>query len=116
MVATTFAADTPTLIADLVRQDGVAANWLWWGFIFSGMLTTFMFARRWRRSGLLTDVEFYELRYGGKGASFFAGFGRSIWVLFSMLSSSPGSPLPRSKSSLSCSVSILGRPSSSGLE
>ncbi len=79
MVATTFAADTPTLIADLVRQDGVAANWLWWGFIFSGMLTTFMFARRWRRSGLLTDVEFYELRYGGKRGEFLRGF-RALYL------------------------------------
>ena len=67
MVATTFAADTPTLITDWVRTDGVSKNWLWWSLVFSGMLTTYVFARRWRRSGVMTDVEFYELRYSGTG-------------------------------------------------
>ena len=67
MVATTFAADTPTLITDWVRTDGVSKNWLWWSLVFSGMLTTYVFARRWQRSGVMTDVEFYELRYSGTG-------------------------------------------------
>ena len=67
MVATTFAADTPTLVTDWVRTDGVSKNWLWWSLVFSGMLTTYVFARRWRRSGVMTDVELYEIRYSGKG-------------------------------------------------
>ena len=79
MVATTFAADTPTLITDWVRTDGVAKNWLWWSFVFSGLLTTYVFAKRWRRSGVMTDVEFYELRYSGVGGRFLRGF-RALYL------------------------------------
>lgn len=79
MVATTFAADTPTLITDWVRTDGVSKNWLWWSFVFSGLLTTYVFARRWRRSGVMTDVEFYELRYSGTGGRFLRGF-RALYL------------------------------------
>ena len=79
MVATTFAADTPTLITDWVRTDGVSKNWLWWSFVFSGLLTTYVFARRWRRSGVMTDVEFYELRYSGTGGTILRGF-RALYL------------------------------------
>ena len=79
MVATTFAADTPTLITDWVRTDGVSKNWLWWSFVFSGLLTTYVFARRWRRSGVMTDVEFYELRYSGVGGKILRGF-RALYL------------------------------------
>ncbi len=79
MVATTFAADTPTLITDWVRTDGVSKNWLWWSFVFSGLLTTYVFARRWRRSGVMTDVEFYELRYSGTGGKILRGF-RALYL------------------------------------
>jgi SSS family solute:Na+ symporter len=79
MVATTFAADTPPFVTQIVRESGVAANWTWWAFMFSGLLTTFMFARRWRRAGVVTDVEFYELRYGGKAGGFLRGF-RALYL------------------------------------
>ena len=79
MVATTFAADTPTLVTDWVRTEGVSKNWLWWSFVFSGMLTTYVFARRWRRSGVVTDVEFYELRYSGTGGKILRCF-RSLYL------------------------------------
>ena len=79
MVATTFAADTPTLITDWVRTDGVSKNWLWWSLVFSGMLTTFVFARRWRRSGVMTDVEFYELRYSGIGSQILRAY-RALYL------------------------------------
>jgi solute:Na+ symporter, SSS family len=79
MVATTFAADTPLLVAGLVYTQGVAGNWLWWAFLPSGMMTVFLFARLWRRSGLMTDVQFAELRYAGKPASFLRGF-RAIYL------------------------------------
>ncbi len=69
MVATTFATDTPLLVSNLVRTDGVAANWGWWALLLSGMLTVFFYARLWRRSGVLTDLEFYELRYSGRSAT-----------------------------------------------
>ena len=62
MVATTFSADTPNLVTDIVRKNGVAGNWVWWAFLLTGMLTVFVYARLWRRSGVLTDIEFYELR------------------------------------------------------
>ena len=68
MVATTFAADTPLVVTGLVYSQGVAGNWLWWSFLLSGMMTVFLFARLWRRSGLLTDVQFAEMRYGGNVA------------------------------------------------
>jgi Na+/proline symporter len=81
MVATTFAADTPNLVADIVRKNGVAGNWVWWAFLLTGMLTVFVFARLWRRSELLTDLEFYELRYSGKPAAFLRGF-RAVYLGF----------------------------------
>lgn len=73
MVATTFAADTPLAVTELVAQSGIAGNWLWWNFAFGGMLTVFFFARLWRRSGVMTDVEFVELRYDGKAAAWLRG-------------------------------------------
>ena len=79
MVATTFSTDTPNLVTDLVRQKGVSGNWLWWSFLITGMLTVFVYARLWRRSGVITDIEFYELRYGGKPAAFLRGF-RALYL------------------------------------
>ncbi len=79
MVATTFSTDTPNLVTNIVREKGVANNWLWWAFLLTGMLTVFFYARMWRRSGVLTDLEFYELRYSGKPASFVRGF-RSVYL------------------------------------
>lgn len=79
MVATTFSCDTPNLVTDIVRQNGVAGNWLWWAFVLTGMLTVFVYAKLWRRSKVLTDLEFYEIRYGGKMAAFLRGF-RAIYL------------------------------------
>jgi SSS family solute:Na+ symporter len=79
LVATTFSTDTPNLVTNLVREGGVAENWLWWSFLLTGMATVFFYARLWRRSGVLTDLEFYELRYSGKAASFVRGF-RAIYL------------------------------------
>ena len=79
MVATTFAADTPNFVSGLVREDGVAGNWIWWSFLLTGMLTVFFYAKLWRRSGITTDLEFYELRYSGKSAAFLRGF-RAIYL------------------------------------
>ena len=79
MVATTFSTDTPNLVTDLVRQNGVSGNWVWWSFLLTGMLTVFVYAKLWHRSGVLTDVEFYELRYGGNPAAFLRGF-RAIYL------------------------------------
>jgi solute:Na+ symporter, SSS family len=79
MVATTFSTDTPNLVTNMVREKGVANNWLWWSFLLTGMMTVFFFAKMWRRSGVLTDLEFYEIRYSGKPASFVRGF-RSIYL------------------------------------
>jgi solute:Na+ symporter, SSS family len=79
MVATTFAADTPLLVTGLVFRQGIAGNWIWWSFLLSGMMTVFLFARLWRRSGLLTDVQFAEMRYTGKPAAFLRGF-RAIYL------------------------------------
>ncbi len=80
MVATTFSADTPNLVTDIVRGDGgIAGNWVWWAFLLTGMLTVFVYARLWRRAGIVTDLEFYELRYSGKSASFLRGF-RAIYL------------------------------------
>src|SRR5512146_1576115 len=79
MVATTFAADTPLLVTGLVYRQGIAGNWIWWSFLLSGMMTVFLFARLWRRSGLLTDVQFAEMRYTGKPAAFLRGF-RAIYL------------------------------------
>ncbi|MFZ0085989.1 MAG: hypothetical protein WAK78_11930, partial [Candidatus Acidiferrales bacterium] len=79
MVATTFAADTPLLVAGLVYTQGIAGNWIWWAFLPSGMMTVFLFARLWRRSGLMTDVQFAEMRYSGNPAAFLRGF-RAIYL------------------------------------
>ncbi|MEX2182102.1 MAG: sodium:solute symporter family protein [Gemmatimonadaceae bacterium] len=79
MVATTFSTDTPNLVTDLVRGGGVAGNWVWWAFLLTGMATVFFYARMWRRSGVLTDLEFYEIRYSGKAASFVRGF-RAVYL------------------------------------
>ena len=79
MVATTFSTDTPNLVTDLVRQNGVSGNWGWWAFLLTGMLTVFVYASLWRRSGVLTDIEFYELRYSGKAAAFLRGF-RALYL------------------------------------
>ncbi|GAB3341807.1 Na+:solute symporter [Marivirga atlantica] len=79
MVATTFSTDTPNLVTDIVRQNGVAGNWAWWAFLLTGMLTVFVYARLWKKSGVITDVEFYELRYSGKAARFLRGF-RAVYL------------------------------------
>ena len=79
MVATTFSTDTPNLVTDLVRQNGVSGNWSWWAFLLTGMLTVFVYAKLWRRSGVLTDIEFYELRYNGRAAAFLRGF-RALYL------------------------------------
>ncbi len=79
MVATTFSTDTPNLVTDLVRNGGVSQNWLWWAFLITGMLTVFIYAKLWRRSGVLTDIGFYELRYSGKPAAFLRGF-RALYL------------------------------------
>src|SRR5437867_53199 len=79
MVATTFAADTPLAVTELVAKNGIAGNWLWWNFVFGGMLTVFFFARLWRRAGIMTDVEFVELRYSGRPAAFLRGF-RAVYL------------------------------------
>ncbi len=79
MVATTFAADTPLVVTGLVYAQGISGNWLWWAFLLSGMMTVFLFARLWRRSGLLTDVQFAEIRYSGKPAAFLRGF-RAVYL------------------------------------
>ncbi len=79
MVATTFSTDTPNLVTDIVRTNGVSGNWIWWAFLVTGMLTVFFYAKLWRRSGVLTDMAFYELRYGGKPAAFLRGF-RALYL------------------------------------
>lgn len=79
MVATTFSSDTPNLVTDIVRRNGVAGNWVWWAFVLTGVATVFFYARLWRRSGVMTDLEFYELRYSGSAASFVRGF-RSVYL------------------------------------
>src|SRR5215831_1082919 len=79
MVATTFSSDTPNLVANFVRTQGVAGNWQWWAFTLTGVATVFFYARLWRRSGVLTDLEFYEMRYSGKAASAVRGF-RAVYL------------------------------------
>jgi solute:Na+ symporter, SSS family len=79
MVATTFSSDTPNLVTDIVRRNGVSGNWVWWAFVLTGVSTVFFYARLWRRSGVLTDLEFYEIRYSGKAAAFVRGF-RSVYL------------------------------------
>jgi len=86
MVATTFSADTPNLVTDIIRKNGVSGNWVWWAFLLTGMVTVFVYARMWRRSEVITDLEFYELRYSGKAAAFLRGF-RAIYlgILFNVI-------------------------------
>jgi len=79
MVATTFSTDTPNLVTNMVRESGVAENWLWWAFLLTGMMTVFFFARMWRRSRVLTDLHFYEIRYSVKAATFLRGF-RAVYL------------------------------------
>jgi SSS family transporter len=79
MVATTFSADTPNLVTGFVREGGVARNWAWWAFLITGMVTVFIYAKLWRRSNITTDLEFYEIRYGGKAATFLRGF-RALYL------------------------------------
>src|SRR5512146_2401101 len=79
MVATTFSTDTPNLVTNLVRENGVAANWAWWAFLLTGMMTVFFYARLWRRSRVLTDLEFYEIRYSGRAATLVRGF-RAVYL------------------------------------
>ncbi|NOY47874.1 MAG: Na+:solute symporter [Chlorobi bacterium] len=89
MVATTFSTDTPNFVTNLVRENGVSGNWEWWAFLITGLLTVFVYAKLWRKSNVTTDIEFYELRYGGKPARFLRGF-RSIYlgVIFNILAMS----------------------------
>src|SRR3954464_9416392 len=79
MVATTFSSDTPNFVTNVVRQNGVAGNWVWWAFVLTGVATVFFYARLWQRSGVMTDLEFYELRYSGKAASGLRGF-RAVYL------------------------------------
>jgi SSS family solute:Na+ symporter len=79
MVATTFAADTPLVVTGFVAKNGIAGNWIWWSFLMSGMLTVFFYARLWRRAGVMTDIEFAEIRYAGKPAAFLRGF-RAVYL------------------------------------
>src|SRR5512136_1729987 len=79
MVATTFSSDTPNLVTDIVRRNGVAGNWVWWAFVLTGVSTVFFYARLWRRSGVMTDLEFYEIRYSGQAASVVRGF-RAVYL------------------------------------
>src|SRR5512132_1803779 len=81
MVATTFSSDTPNLVTDIVRRDGVAGNWVWWSFTLTGVATVFFYARLWRRSGVMTDLEFYEIRYSGAPARIVRGF-RAVYLGF----------------------------------
>jgi len=89
MVATTFSTDTPNLVTDIVRKGGVSGNWAWWAFLITGLLTVFVYAKLWRKSNVNTDIEFYDLRYGGKPAHFLRGF-RAIYlgVIFNVLAMS----------------------------
>jgi len=89
MVATTFSTDTPNLVTDFVRTDGVSGNWGWWAFLLTGLLTVFVYAKLWRKSNVATDMEFYDLRYGGKPAHFLRGF-RSLYlgVVFNVMAMS----------------------------
>lgn len=86
MVATTFSTDTPNLVTDIVRNNGVSGNWVWWAFLLTGLLTVFVYAKLWRKSNVSTDMEFYDLRYGGKPAHFLRGF-RSVYlgVIFNIM-------------------------------
>ena len=93
MVATTFAADTPLAVTGLVASYGIAGNWLWWNMLMSGMLTVFFYARLWRRAGVLTDVEFAEIRYSGKPGRFSARLPRALpWTAHQLHHHGMGEP------------------------
>jgi SSS family solute:Na+ symporter len=79
MVATKFSTDTPNFVTDIVRKDDVSVNWMWWSFLITGLLTVFVYAKLWRKSNINTDIEFYELRYGGKPVRFLRGF-RTLYL------------------------------------
>lgn len=89
MVATTFSTDTPNLVTDIVRTNGVSGNWVWWAFLLTGLLTVFVYAKLWRKSNVTTDIEFYALRYGGRPAKFLRGF-RAIYlgIIFNIMAMS----------------------------
>ena len=89
MVATTFSTDTPNLVTDIVRNNGVSGNWVWWAFLITGLLTVFVYAKLWRKSNVTTDIEFYEMRYGGKPARFLRGF-RAVYlgIIFNIMAMS----------------------------
>ena len=110
MVATTFSSDTPNLVTDIVRRNGVAGNWVWWAFVLTGVSTVFFYARLWRRSGVLTDLEFYEIRYSGKAASLVRGF-RAVYLgpALQLHDHGHGQSGGRARSPASCSASIAGR-------
>jgi Na+/proline symporter len=103
MVATTFSTDTPNLVTNLVREGGIASNWVWWAFLLTGMTTVFFYARLWRRIGVLTDLEFYELRYSGAPARWVRGF-RAVYLgLFFNIVIMASVTLPQPRSPTSCS-------------
>ena len=105
MVATTFSSDTPNLVTDIVRRNGVAGNWVWWAFVLTGVATVFFYARLWRRSGVLTDLEFYEIAVLGQGGEpSSAGSARSTWGCSSTASSWRRSTWPPARSPRSCSA------------
>jgi len=115
MVATTFSSDTPNWVTQQVRQYGVAGNWQWWAFVLTGVSTVFFFARLWRRSGVMTDLEFYETRYSGKAASLVRGF-RAVYLgLFFNCFIMGMVTLRHAKSPTSCSACPPGRPSASAV-
>ena len=89
MVATTFSTDTPNLVTDIVRVNGVSGNWVWWAFLITGLLTVFIYAKLWRKSNVNTDIEFYEFRYGGAPASFLRKF-RALYlgIIFNVITMS----------------------------
>ena len=89
MVATTFSTDTPNLVTDIVRNNGVSGNWVWWAFMITGFLTVFVYARLWRRTGINSDNEFYDIRYSGKAAKFLKSF-RAVYLglIFNVLAMS----------------------------
>ncbi len=114
MVATTFSSDTPNLVTDIVRRNGVAGNWVWWAFVLTGVSTVFFYARLWRRSGVMTDLEFYEIRYSGTAAQRGPRLPRDLsGPAVQLHDHGDGEPGRRARSPGSCSASIAGRRCSS---
>ena len=110
MVATTFSSDTPNLVTDIVRRNGVAGNWVWWAFVLTGVATVFFYARLWRRSGVLTDLEFYEIRYSGKAAQRRARLPRRLpRAVLQLHDHGDGQPRRVQDRRRSCSASTAGR-------